>query len=492
MAKKKSYKTDATEIVKDVIENKIDVVSGDVNRLNQEYKKDGWFNVMKGFGTKLDKSIYTDFKPGFLLSDELLLNLYIHDGLSRRIIEIKANDITRQWVTIKNDPDNKIDEKLEELNAEFNFNMAIKWSRLFGGSIILIGADDGGRLEDELNIENIKSVDYLKVYDRTSAIITQFNFNDDPKSKYYREVEFLTIVPRWGQPFNVHVSRLLIFKGEELPEFAENGDLWYWGASSLQHVFEDLKDHSSNKKSLTTIIDEFIISVYKLSNLTELLAEGREDLVKERMELIALMKSVIHGVMIGDTEDYNRSTSSVSGLSDLIDRFMMFISASSGVPVTRLFGRSPAGQNATGEGDEKNYYDDIKALQTRKLKPNVKRLVDIINSMKEYKMKDIFVELNPLSQLTETEELQNKLTQSQIDVAYMDASVIDPKEVRDSRFTGDGYSYDTVLDDSLYEAMQEEKEAFKQSLLNSQTNQNNGEEENEEEENEEENNNEED
>ena len=40
---------------------------------------------------------------------------------------------------------------------------AIRWARLFGGSIAVMLINDGGRLEDPLNLRNIKSIDDILV-----------------------------------------------------------------------------------------------------------------------------------------------------------------------------------------------------------------------------------------------------------------------------------------------------------------------------------------
>lgn len=54
------------------------------------------------------------------------------------------------------------------------------------------------------------------------------------------------------------------------------------------------------------------------------------------------------------------------------------LSGASRIPVTKLFGRSPAGMNATGESDLKNYYDYVDSLRESKLRPILERLLPVI------------------------------------------------------------------------------------------------------------------
>ncbi|MFP3681974.1 DUF1073 domain-containing protein, partial [Pseudomonas sp. SIMBA_041] len=57
---------------------------------------------------------------------------------------------------------------------------------------------------------------------------------------------------------------------------------------------------------------------------------------------------------------------------------MLDISGASEIPVTRLFGRSPAGMNATGESDLQNYYEVVQQQQESTLGPILDKLLPII------------------------------------------------------------------------------------------------------------------
>ena len=57
---------------------------------------------------------------------------------------------------------------------------------------------------------------------------------------------------------------------------------------------------------------------------------------------------------------------------------MMDVSGAAEIPVTKLFGRSPAGMNATGESDMQNYYDVIEEKQESQLRPIFDKLLPVI------------------------------------------------------------------------------------------------------------------
>jgi hypothetical protein len=69
------------------------------------------------------------------------------------------------------------------------------------------------------------------------------------------------------------------------------------------------------------------------------------------------------------------------------------------IPVTRLIGRSASGMNATGEGDLRNHYDNIKAMQVLELGPALAALDEVlIRSTFGEMPEDFWYSWNPLWQ----------------------------------------------------------------------------------------------
>jgi len=67
-----------------------------------------------------------------------------------------------------------------------------------------------------------------------------------------------------------------------------------------------------------------------------------------------------------------------AGLKDIYDSMCLDLSGAAHIPATKLFGRSPAGMNATGESDLKNYYDYVDGLRESKLRPVLERLLPVL------------------------------------------------------------------------------------------------------------------
>lgn len=406
-------------------------------------KKDGWGNVLSGLGSKKDKNSYNYFNDILILDKKQLSAIYIGDGIGKRIVKTLPDDMTKRWIEINDDPKNKAKDELDRLHTSSIFNQALRWQRLYGGSLIVIGSNDGAALDEPLPAK-VKSINYLKVYPSTQVVLDSANIDKDPLSETFGEIIKYKIKTNFGTEFEVHYTRCLVFKSEELPnDLSLSFSHRYWGLSSLQEVYDRLSNFGSSEVAITSTLQEFIISVFKLSNLAEMLndKEGKSK-VYDRMEIINASKSVINSVLLGEDEEFSRNTASLSGIPEILDRMMITISASTGYPVTKLWGRSPAGQNATGESDTNNYYDWVSTSQENQLKEPITKLLSIINT---YLDTSISFSFKAVSQPSEKEEIEMKNKQSITDKTYIETGVLTPEEVRQNRFEN-GYNYDTSVD----------------------------------------------
>ena len=410
---------------------------------------DGWYNALAGLGKQFDKSNKTFFGSFYFMDRNQLSRMYVGDGLGRKIIDAKADDMTRQWIkiTMKDDNERKlIETQMKKLKVPVFFNEAIKWERLFGGSVIVLGAMDGLPLDAPLDINRCKSIEWLKVVDQWDIDLPSSEWDRDPTSPTYGQImrymcQFRVSGTGRIDRLMVHNTRVLPFYGENIPKSLVMGDqrTRYWGASVLQAIWENLATMGASMQVATNILMELTIGKYTLPNLAEMLASGNEQAIQNRMSAIQMSKSVINAVLLGKDETYQRDTLPLGGLPELLDRFMMWIAAVSSYPVTKLFGRSPGGLNATGESDITNYYDDVKSKQRTDLEPNINKLLLLMAQINKIKEIPTF-EFNPLVQSDPMQEAQikqkeasAKLAQAQIDQIYIVNQVASPEEIAHER-----------------------------------------------------------
>lgn len=457
-------------------------MNDDIN-LTKKVHNDGWSNLLTGLGTRADKSKHTRARNNIIVPDMELEAIYSDDGIGARIVDLLPEDMLKQgWhYEFKNekgemeDISRKYDDIFESIHLHEKIAEAFKWARLYGGAIIVIGAFDGQDLSQPLNIRRIKTFENLKVIPRPNIQFGTMEFQTDSSKPRFGEVEYYPIQFRVGESYQiarVHYSRVIEVHGIKVP-YTGNANIpfeyRYWGLPVLQRVHDSLANLGANFGSLSELMQEISVGKYKFKDLAEILAipEG-ENSVKNRVQVMDLMKSVFHSVYMDSEDDFIRDTLSLGGVSEVMYQFMMMISASSGYPMTRLFGISPGGLNSTGDSDTYNYYDMVKAKQTLELKPILKRLVEIVSLWQKLEVPEICI--NPLEQMTEKEQAEldsmkatTEKTKMETYQGYVDLGIMESYHVEELEF-GDTLRNIKVPED--YELPSVEEVSEKEKLVN--------------------------
>lgn len=145
-------------------------------------------------------------------------------------------------------------------------------------------------------------------------------------------------------------------------------------------------------------------------------------------------------------------------MSDIYDKFMLDVAGAAEMPVTKLFGRAPAGMNATGESDLQNYYDSIETKQEDDLRPVLEKLLPVLCLSELGAVPDdLEFQFNPIRRPSDEEkrDLASKGTTSIVEA--FNAGVIDHqtalKELRQmSEFTG---QWSNITDEMIERASSE-------------------------------------
>jgi phage-related protein (TIGR01555 family) len=413
-------------------------------RLLKVIRSDSWRNVLTGKGTNSDKRTSTTYGAGPRISDQTLANLYRSNGICRKIIDVPANDMTRNWMKITGDDDDEVLQHLETIKTKSRTNKGIKWSRLFGAGIVLMGIDDGGSLEEPVNEDNIRSVDSLVTFDRREVIIQEHDLQSDMSEPDFLEPQMYEITPVTGgdHMVRVHASRIMRFRGADLPrqELVQNA---YWEQSIIQAIYEHMRQYGGVFDNAEFIIEDFIQTLIKMQNvMNHMKTQKGQELVKARLHLFDRSRSVANTMIIDTNEDYSKHASTVTGLDTLLDRFAIALAAVADMPVTKLYGRSPAGENATGESDMRNYNDGIKASQEDDVGPELEKLIKYTFLSFGKEPEKWTIKWQPLVTPTPKEEAELYDLTAKGDQTYVNARIADPVELEKHRFSGAEFNAD--------------------------------------------------
>lgn len=400
---------------------------------------DGLQNLVAGIGTHRDKragNVYGFCKAMTLVE---LDALYRTSWLGGRIVDTVADDMTRAWITTSwegRDDDTRGVKAMEAGEKKFalrsKVNQAVKWARLYGGSAILIGIK-GQNWSTPLDPSTVKKggLQFLHVVDRwrispTGALDTDLNSPNLGLPTYY------TISDSGPLAQNVHWTRVVRFDGRQLPyySFTANG---YWHDSELERVIDSVKDYDATKGGIASMVFEANVDIIESQGLANRLStkDGEASIIK-RFATALMMKSFNRTLLLdgGDAdgigkETYVQKTTQFSGVVEVLTKFMIDVCGAADIPMTRLFGQSPGGLNATGESDLDNYHSHVGAKQETHLRPQLERIEEVIarSEMGSFP-KNFGFEFNPLSQMSPKEKAEIEKLDAQRDEIYLKNSVL--------------------------------------------------------------------
>ena len=428
-------------------------------------RNDGWYNLLTRSGTNRDKRTNTVFGTAARFTRQVLTEIYRGDGLANRVVQVVAKDMVREWIKVDGDTEGLIVKKMNELSAKAVTKEALIWSRLFGGSIILMLIEDGQELDQEVAEDRIQAVLGLQVYDRYDIDWTSTDLYDDPKNPKFGLPEMYWINNRsTGERFAVHDTRILRFDGEIIPLLnrRENNG---WGDSVISKIYERLRGLGDGYAGVEGIITEFIIGKLTIKNLQALIGskEGTE-LVRQRLEVLDMSKHMLNTLLLDEKEEFDRvSATGTQGLAKMIEKLELVLAAVAGIPYIKLFPEQSKGLGSEASGNVRLYYDDISSDQEDNLQPQLHKLSRYIQLAKEgdfggKELENWSIEFLPLWQPTEKEMAETKKAIAETDDIYFGMGL--PGEVIIfNRYGGDTYSGDTVLPDAYVDYVKSIAEA---------------------------------
>lgn len=435
---------------------------------------DGWYNALTGLGDALaDKTASTRMIGKRGQGDSYYEDLFHSDALARRIAELPAKEMLRQGfeITLGDTEDSTVDSDIlaayQALKADTHFFRAMTLARALGGAGIVLGVDDGVTDSSQpLNEDGLKRIIWLRVIGKDYLRPRTYYPSG---SERFGEVETydVTYVSGGGSATEIlviHESRVIVFDGTWVTDrrrLQNNG----WGDSVYVAVEDALAKVGTSFQALGHMLVDASQGKFKLRNLQDMVADEADGdaLIDKRMRIIERGRSIARSVVLdAEGEDFEYSERTFSGIPETVSTLMFYLSAVTGIPVTLLFGRSPAGLNATGDADIRFFYDDRKAEQTTVLKAKHERLISLLMRSKQGPTGGVEPEnwdivYNPLWQLTELEQATLRKTTAEADAIDIDNQVLLPEEVALSRYGGDRYSTNTVIDESLRAQLQAEQ-----------------------------------
>ena len=356
----------------------------------------------------------------------------------RSVSETTANEMTRQWIEIKSagEEDNseairQIEECYERLNVRDVFRKAVETDGLFGrGQILVQIKDHDGKLANPLLLtEKTIAKGSLKALVNIEPMWTTpapYNAIDPTLPDFYKPKAWYVMAQE------IHASRLFTLISRPVPDMLKPA-YNFGGVSMTQLMMPYVERWLRTVDSVSDLLHSFSLSGIK-TDMSAILS-GSDDgdtNIMLRAELYNRLRDN-RGLMLlsKDEEEFFQFNTPLSGLDALLAQSQEQMAAPSHTPLVKLLGITPSGLNASTEGEIAVYYDHIRAMQENLLRDPLDKLLKLVQLHLFGKVDDnITFDFVPLQQMSETELSTIRKSDTDRDVAYIQAGVVSAEEVR--------------------------------------------------------------
>ncbi len=370
-------------------------------------------NLMSGLGTDIDRSTasFYSFVP---LTQQQAEASYRTSWLTRKIVDVPAKDMTREWRDWQAEGSDieKIEAEEKRLQLRAKCQRALVLARLYGGGALVLGTNDTNP-EQELRPDRVKTGGLTYIHVMSRHQLQPGIERLDPADPWYGHPDLFTITNGTGQTVRLHPSRVIAFVGQKAPEGSVLGvEDWFWGDPIMQSIGEAVRNADLAQAGFAALIDEAKLDILKIPRLMEMASSDEyEQRFLARLRAVKIGKSTLRAIAIDAEEEWEQRQTTWAGMPEMLFAMLQVASGAADIPVTRLLGQSPKGLQSTGDGEERDYHSMVKAWQDDLLAPALDRVDEpLIRSALGSRPEDVYYEFAPLYHLSEKDaaEVENK------------------------------------------------------------------------------------
>lgn len=436
-------------------------------------RRDSWTNTTTNLGNaSKDARLASTFQRRTMRGREEADSLYETDDIFPLIIDRVPEHATRRWISAtgtrgkgKRDDDfgRMLLESLEAIDTQAKCFELMRLDRLYGGAVIVLGADDNQKVSEPLRVDRILKVTHLNVLHRWE--INPVDIDQNRLSPTFRQPKFYMTAGAAGLE-RIHASRVLRLPVHRCASDLSQTALIGWDLPIIERVFDACRQFGTLFDHVEAMFQDLRQGVYKQKGLAETLgADDGTNEVLNRLSTIALARSEFNMIILDEEETYERRSQVPTGLSELMIRSMDRLAAAAEMPLSILFGQAPSGLSTDDESGRRAFYDSIKNKQGRLLRPILNRICEAVIAAKNGPFKgrppkEWSFEFRPLEEPNEKEDAERRKTETEIDERLITNGIITPAEAR-TRLTNDPhcvYQLDATLDVATLELDEREDE----------------------------------
>ena len=362
----------------------------------------------------------------------LLNSLYRDNWVVQNVVGLMVDDMLREWYKLRGTISPEYQDELSRVERvtqiRARLNEGLRWGRLYGGAAGLIMIDGQNDLSKPLDLEMIYPGSFKGLYilDRWQGISPNISLVFEGGEEV---PESYSVVDGSGNTVaTVHHSWVIRFTGRELPRIERQAEL-YWGESEVEALYKDVVAHDNVSANMAALTFQANINTQEVQNLEQLFSLGSTEQQRRfwnTMQAMSVVRSNFGIQLINKGDAVHNTQYTFAGLQEVYESMCLNLCGASHYPMTKLFGRSPAGMNATGQSDLQNYYDYLDSQREAKLRPALERLLPVMAMSAWGAVPDnLQIDFPPLWTPTAKEVAEIAKVKTEATVAGFQAGIID-------------------------------------------------------------------
>ena len=376
-----------------------------MDKKTEKIKDGAYQNVLTGMGTSLDSSTHDRVKIGIDVEDDSeLASLYSRDALVKAIVDKVPEAVFNNPISIVDDDDGKMYKELSKMNFFSSIVTALKYARLYNGSIIVTLYEGDDDLEKP--VRALGRVTGYRVYSSGRLMMDDSDWVKDKENPYFGSVEYYRFIKKDGAEQKIHSSRINVIKGELLPD-SETGTVKQevFGLSLINSIKDGSKLFGTSISSIGNMIKENGVSVFGFDGFwMRLSTKDGEQTIRKRMGLLKSQMSAFRGIIQDKNDTFAQINHSFAGIPEVMRIVMAYVSSCSQIPVSILFGNMVTGLSSTNEGDIRVFNELVEKTRENKLYDVMCKLISDFAKRNLGFKKDLEFEWGAVGQMTETEK----------------------------------------------------------------------------------------
>lgn len=369
-------------------------------------------NALTGMGTARDPRMAAAYTPSLRLGQAEIDAAYRGSGLMRKIVQIPALDMVREWRSWRSEADDVTLIEAEERGLGIRQKVReVEVLRALGGGALIMGLPGDHNTPAPANVGK-GGLAFLNVVSRWHLSFDRIE--DDFREPTCGEPRMWRVQIDGGH-VDIHPSRVIPFRGDTAAARLGPGshDDAFWGDSVVAAVLDAVRDSDTARASFAALMHKARCLRIGIPGLMDMVSgpEGSAN-INARMSILSTAES-IHNAIVFDAggqdgnggEKITEATYSFAGAKDVLEAYWGFVAAVSDIPATRLLGRAPEGMNSSGDSQQRDWQKMVRARQTLELGPCIDRLDRyLIPSALGSTPKGIWYSWSPLDTPSEADE----------------------------------------------------------------------------------------